>query len=298
LPPTEHHGCPPAEIDIDVAMVRRLLENQQPDLAREPLELAGFGWDNAMFRLGERLAVRLPRRRIAEELIVKEQTWLHQLAPRLSLPVPAPVRIGRPSAEYPWHWSVVPWLEGTPADLCPAHDDEGAVLANFFRALHVPAPDSAPLNPWRSVLRDEAVTQRWPAVSHAMGTMAASIRALWERALNTPIDTEPTWIHGDVHPHNVLVRERRITGVIDWGDLCEGDRASDLAAVWMLIGSASARERTLRLCGDLSEATWMRACGWAIFYGVFFAASGLAGDARHSAMGRLILERVIEGPVQ
>ena len=128
--------------------------------------------------------------------------------------------------------------------------------------------------------------------------MATSIEPLWKRALDVPIDIEPTWLHGDVHPHNVLVHEGRISGVIDWGDLCKGDRASDLAAVWMLIGSASTREQTLRLCGDLSEATWERAQGWAIFYGVIFTASGLAGDARHAAMGRLIFERVIEGPIQ
>src|SRR5690606_4628874 len=69
-------SVPPAEIDIDEARVRRLLEEQHRDLAGEPLEPAASGWDNARFRLGDALAVRLPRRASAVPFLEREQRWL------------------------------------------------------------------------------------------------------------------------------------------------------------------------------------------------------------------------------
>lgn len=107
---------------IDEALVRRLLGEQQPDLAGLPLELCDAGWDNVMWRLGTRLAVRMPRRQVAAPLIETEQRWLPELAPVLPLPVPVPLRKGRPSAGYPWPWSVVPWIEGVPGDRAPTAD--------------------------------------------------------------------------------------------------------------------------------------------------------------------------------
>ena len=76
-------GTPPAEVRVDKARVRALLRDQHPDLAERSLEVAESGFDNAMFRLGEDLAVRLPRREIAGPLIVHEQKWLPELAARL-----------------------------------------------------------------------------------------------------------------------------------------------------------------------------------------------------------------------
>src|SRR6188472_1139756 len=103
-------GMPAAEFDIDAALIRALLNAQHPDLANLPLVDVGAGWDNKLYRLGENLAVRLPRRAAAAGLIEHEQRWLSELAPQLPLPVPVPVRIGRPGCGYPWSWSVTPWL--------------------------------------------------------------------------------------------------------------------------------------------------------------------------------------------
>src|SRR5215212_7800750 len=109
-------GTPAAEFAFDSAFVAGLLADQHPDLAHLPLKMVEAGWDNALFRLGEHLAVRLPRRAIAAPLILHEQRWLPRLAERLTLPIPAPLRVGIPAPGYPWHWSVVPWQPGIPAD--------------------------------------------------------------------------------------------------------------------------------------------------------------------------------------
>jgi aminoglycoside phosphotransferase (APT) family kinase protein len=60
------------------------------------------------------------------------------------------------------------------------------------------------------------------------------VRRAWDQALAAPTDVEPTWIHGDLHPRNILVDRGRLSAVIDWGDVTRGDPATDLAAIWML----------------------------------------------------------------
>jgi aminoglycoside phosphotransferase (APT) family kinase protein len=144
---------PAAEVSVSPALVRRLLEAQQPDLAHLPVRLMAYGWDNFMYRLGDELAVRLPRRAAAAGLIVHEQRWLPVVAPRLPLPVPAPVRAGRPALGYPWPWSIVPLLPGQLAAREPPADPARAAasLGRFLGALHVPAPPDAPANPLRGI---------------------------------------------------------------------------------------------------------------------------------------------------
>src|SRR6516164_9130358 len=113
---------PPSEVAIDEALVRALLVEQHPDLAGLRITSTSAGWDNHLFRLGDHLAVRLPRRGLASDLILHEQQWLPKLGPRLPLPIPVPVRMGRPGCGYPWSWSVVPWLVGESAAVTPLRD--------------------------------------------------------------------------------------------------------------------------------------------------------------------------------
>src|SRR5262245_40482851 len=143
---------PPAEVSIDSSLVRALLDEQHADLASFALADIGEGWDNRMFRLGEDLAVRIPRRAVAAVLIEQEQRWLPRLSERLPLPIPAPVRIGRPGCGFPWAWSVVPWFPGQSALLAPSDPMMTAVaLGHFLQLLHQPAPEDAPHNPWRGI---------------------------------------------------------------------------------------------------------------------------------------------------
>jgi aminoglycoside phosphotransferase (APT) family kinase protein len=296
---TPHRSTPAAEVDVTVAMVRGLLESQHPDLAAAPLRAVDSGWDNAIFRLGERLAVRLPRRAAAVSLCAHEQRWLPQLAPLLPLPVPAPVRVGKPGGGYPWGWSVVPWLGGSAADISTPDRNQAERLAAFFHALHVPAPAEAPINKVRGVPLNErlsGIEERMRRLEAQTELITGQVRALWGRALQAPLDVPSTWLHGDLHAQNVLVESGTITAVIDWGDVCQGDRATDLAAVWMLLADRTAREAILQMCGAVSEATWMRARGWAILFAVVLVDTGRAGNPRHARMGARTLRRVAAGP--
>ena len=297
--PVFHHSKPAADIVIDEALVRSLLREQHPDLADQPLREIDSGWDNAMFRLGDSLVVRLPRRVAVTHLIEREQEWLPQLAPLLPIPVPAPVRFGHPAQNYSWRWSIVPWLAGRNADLCEPRADQAERLAAFLCALHRPAPANAPLNPYRGVpLRERALqmVERVRRLERETTLLNDDIMRIYHAAIDAPIDVAPTWLHGDLHAGNILVEDGTISGVIDWGDMTAGDRATDLATLWMNLSDRKARENAMRACNGVSDATWLRAKGWAVFFGVTLGTSGLAGDTRHALMARRTLERIVAGP--
>jgi aminoglycoside phosphotransferase (APT) family kinase protein len=191
-------------VSIDATLVRALLAAQHPDLAHLPITAVGGGWDNRLFRLGDDLAVRLPCRPESAPLVEHEQRWLPVLGPLLPLPVPVPVRGGRPDQGYPWAWSVVPWFEGRSL-LDTAVDDETAsarTLAGFLQALHKPASDDAPSNPWRGV----PLSARTPVLHGHLEQLGAdvdrvSVERTWNAVLAAPSwPGPPVWIHGDFHP--------------------------------------------------------------------------------------------------
>ena len=105
---------PAAEVEVSADLVR-LLADQHPDLARLPVEFLANGWDNELYRVGDELVARLPRRALGAQIITNEQRWLPGLAPGLPLPIPYPERTGAPGRGYPYSWSVVPYLPGVPA---------------------------------------------------------------------------------------------------------------------------------------------------------------------------------------
>jgi aminoglycoside phosphotransferase (APT) family kinase protein len=273
------------------------LADQHPDLAHLPLREVDSGWDNAIYRLGDSLAVRLPRRAAAVTLIAHEQTWLPRLADRLALPVPAPHRIGTPARGYPWRWSVLPWLKGTAADQNEPDASQARPFAAFLRSLHVPAPADAPTNPMRGVPLDQragTVGARMQRLASKTNVITPQITHIWHVALDAPLDVTPTWLRGDLHPRNVLVDDGVITGIIDWGDITSGDCATDLASIWMLFADPHARQDALAAYAPLSEATLQRARGWAVLFGVMLLETGLNDHPRHAAIGERTLRRVAE----
>jgi len=276
---------PSAEASIDSSLVRELLRAQHADLASLTLVDIGEGWDNRVFRLGRSLAVRMPRREASAVLIEQEQRWLPQLSARLPLPVPVPIRTGRPGCGFPWSWSVVPWMRGQSALLAPSDPMRMATaLGKFLRELHQPAPSDAPLNPWRGIplaARDQTLRKHLRQLQGLVDQKA--VLRVWERALPTPPwPGPPLWIHGDLHPANLLVTRERLSAVIDFGDLAAGDPATDLSVMWMLL-PASARPAFLISArgpfNPCNEDTLMRARGWALALGLSWLATSRNDEA-------------------
>lgn len=284
-------NMPAAEVLVDEALVRALLEEQFPAWSGLPLTPLAFGWDNVVLRLGDELLVRLPRRAMAAELVAHEQRWLPELAGRLPLPVPAPVGFGRPGCGYPWSWSVVPWLPGVVAESADALDLAGAAVAlgEFVVALgSVEAPVDAPVNPYRGVpLADRAAVTEERIAALGLGD---EVTALWREALAVPAWSGPArWLHGDLHPANLLVEGGRLSAVIDFGDVCSGDPACDLAVAWMLLPPAE--RAVFRSVVGADEAVWARARGWALSLAVAIL-SNSADNALMARIGRRTLEAV------
>ncbi|MEO7572712.1 MAG: aminoglycoside phosphotransferase family protein [Acidimicrobiales bacterium] len=291
-------ASPAAEIDIDVALVRALLAEQHPDLAHLAVTAVASGWDNDIFRLGDELTARLPRRLMASALVLNEQRWLPLLAPRLPLAVPVPVRVGVPSEalSYPWSWTVGPWLPGSPLEQSPPDHlaDAAMALGAFLAALHRPAPADAPANPYRGV----PLADRADRFERGLGDLGDTVdgpalRRLWHELVATPAwPGPPLWVHGDVHPLNLLVHEGRLTAVIDFGDLTAGDPASDLAGGWTFLPTAERAvfRAAAGMHGLVDDDTWSRARGWALALGVAVA----NGDDRVAAFGRRALRAALE----
>ncbi|MFJ5611914.1 aminoglycoside phosphotransferase family protein [Streptomyces sp. NPDC093221] len=294
-------------VTADAEVVRWLVREQHPDLAELELRPVDGGWDNQLWRLGEELAVRLPRTPRAPALLAKERRWLPLLAPRLPLPVPTPVRDGEPSARFPRPWAVTRWVPGSPADLTPIGRGEHAAdaLAGFLTALHRKAPADAPANPDRGVpLKSLADGFDQGVAALAEGGLDARLadgaRRVWADAVAAPESTAPpTWLHGDLHPANVVVTDGTLAGVIDFGELCAGDAANDLGAAWLLL-PAGAAPRFFAAYGRTDPATIRRARGYAVRATLGLISVGQAaekglpgGKPTWGVAGRAALERVL-----
>jgi aminoglycoside phosphotransferase (APT) family kinase protein len=277
-------------VDIDETLVRSLLAEQHPQWAQFPLKLLDAGMDNVIYRLGADRLVRLPRREKSAPLMEKELIWLPQLASRLPLPVPTPVA-GSPARGFPWRWSVVPWFDGVSADQESLADDQVLVLAEFLRALHQTAPSDAPVNPYRGVplaMRSD-IPAKLDRVLNEVNTESDTVRRLWERAVAAP-PASAVWIHGDLHPRNVIVRDGVLAAVIDWGDMAAGDPATDLACAWMLFDHWSGTDALFDAYGAGPDLV-RRALGWAIVFATVLLGSGLPEP--HPRLGKSLFAALV-----
>ena len=255
------------ELETNVALVRRLLEAQFPQWAELPLEaLAVGGTDNAIYRLGEELSVRLARRRgWTAGSLDREFEWLPRLAPSLPVRIPTPVARGVPGEGYPHAWAVYDWLDGDDAASVPFDRARAAVdLAEVLAALRRIDPDGGPPPGGRGgplAPRDEATRAGIAALGDLIDSDA--VTAAWEDALAAPAwDGPAVWLHGDLDARNLLIREGRVTGLLDWGSLCVGDPACDVKVAWAVLDAET--RPVFRDLLEIDDATWARGRGWAL----------------------------------
>lgn len=258
------------EVDTDVDLVRRLLASQHPHWAELPVErVVSAGTDNAIYRLGDRLAVRLPRISWAVDLVAKERTWLLVLAPHLPLAVPLPVAAGEPDEVFPYPWGVVRWLPGdlASADRLADPIQTAVDLADFVRALRTVDPAGGPRHSRGLPVRlNDAMVRRGIAGLRGEVDTAAVTKA-WKRVLAAPDYEGPSaWFHGDLSYLNLLAQDGKLTAVLDWGTSGVGDPAIDAIVAWSLFTS-DARQAYRDTLG-VDDAAWERGKGW-VLTGVF-----------------------------
>jgi aminoglycoside phosphotransferase (APT) family kinase protein len=255
------------EVSIDERLVRDLLVAQLPHLADLPLiRVEPWGTDNAIWRLGDDLVVRLPRIHWATGQIGREVEWLPRLAPHLPVALPEPIAVGEPCDGYPYPWAVHRWIPGESAAPDRVEDAEAFALdlAEVIRRLHGLPIDGAPAarNRARPLQDYDGATRRAiDAASHLIDAAVAT--AVWEEALAaTPHEGPRVWVHGDLEG-NCLVRSGRLCGIVDWGSACAGDPAVDIQVVWSPLFTDRSRGAFLRAL-DVDDATVARSRGAAI----------------------------------
>lgn len=294
------------DTEITESLIRSLLRDQHPDLAELPLREVEGGWGNQMWRLGDELAVRIQRMDTDFDHQLKERQWLPLLAPRLPLPIPVPMRSGAPSERFPKMWTVMTWVPGLPLDQASITRSEHAAdtLAAFLRALHVAAPADAPADTLRgghpSDLTNGFDDFLGSVDVDVIGSDVAAVRAVWEDAVAAPAWTgPPVWVHGDLHPANVVVEDGTLAGVVDFGDLFAGDPAVDLAAAWLLLPMGAAA-RFFTVYANADDAAIRRARGLAVLKCLFLMLMGQNGDRglpggkqAWGPAGRTALDRVL-----
>ena len=275
---TDHHS----EMQIDASLVRRLVAAQFPEWKELSVcPIYPGGWDNRTFRLGEQMLVRMPSAAHYAMQVEKEHRWLPRLAPLLPLPIPIPLAMGEPAESYPWHWSIYGWLEGEPATTGSITDLRrfAIQLAQFLQALQrIDAAGGPAVGP-HNFYRGGPLTTYDGETGAAIKTLRSKIdteavTAVWEAALTATWRGSPVWVHGDVSPGNLLVKEGRLSAVIDFGCLGVGDPACDLAMAWTFFDGSSREAFVTTL--SLDKATWARARGWTLWKALIIWA-GLPG---------------------
>lgn len=260
-----------AEPHIDTDLVRNLVKDQFPGLMDHDIRpVHRQGWDNRMYRLGQHLVVRLPSAARYAAQVEKEQTWLPRIAGQVSLSVPVPVAMGRPSSRFPFAWSIMEWMDGHTASVRLDLDyaEFAVAAATFLRSLWAIDAQRGPKPGAHNFQRGGALAFYDGETREMLAQLSTSIDRgaltdIWDRALSSGWDRPGVWVHGDFAPGNLLVHQGKLSGVIDFGGLGVGDPACDLVLCWTLLPD-QCRER-FRHVVDLDADTWARARGWALW---------------------------------
>ncbi|MFC6155294.1 aminoglycoside phosphotransferase family protein [Kribbella jiaozuonensis] len=258
------------EVDIDASLVERLVAEQFPRWAGLSARVVeGSGTDNVTFRLGDELAVRLPRTASTSGQVEQDLAWMPRLAPYLPVPIPEPLELGRPGQGYPFSWGVYRWLPGEPFDA--ASGDAVAVarqLAEFVRCLREVDTAGAPVPSGDPFERGTPLTPRDGMFREALDEIreyfdVARVLASWEESLAADtFDGPARWIHGDLMSGNVMVADGKLSAVIDFGTARAADPAADVMPAWWIFEGESRKAYRQALAVD--DNTWLRARGWAL----------------------------------
>jgi len=245
----------------------KLVAQQFPQYSHLPIhEVEIQGHDNRTFRLGNDMLVRLPSAEIYTVKVVIEQKWLPFLAKNLSVKIPQPIALGKPSDAYPMPWSIYSWIDGTSSNQLSLDDETLKTIAfelsEFLKQLHKIDTDGAPQAGDHNFFRGAHPSIYDAEAREALAKLNLP-DVIWGKALQSKWNKNPVWIHGDLAAGNILLKNEHLVGVIDFGGMAVGDPACDLTIAWTLFKNESRKIFYQNLA--LDEDTWNRACGWALW---------------------------------
>ena len=285
--------------DITPELVAWLIAEQFPQWSGLPVQpVALDGIDNTTFRLGDALSVRLPSADAYVEQVEKEHRWLSVLAPQLPLPIPEPLAKGVPGCGFPRPWSVYRWIDGEPAASARIADlpQFAADLAGFLAALYAIDPAGGPGPGTHNFHRGGPLAvyddETRAALAELRGHIDTGLAAeVWQAANEAAWDGPPVWFHGDAQPGNLLVRDGRLSAVIDFGTSGVGDPACDTTIAWTFFAGQSRQVFKERLPAD--AATWARGRGWAVWKAMIVLVAALRDDPEDAAYTTRVIEAIL-----
>ena len=258
-------------------LAHNLIAEQFPEYADLPItDVEKQGHDNRTYRLGEHMLIRMPTAADYALKVPKEQELLPGLAKRLSVNIPAPIKRGKTSTDYPYPFSIYRWLSGKSINLLTLTDQDKEQLAfdlaKFLKELQaindVEGPEPGQHNWWRGdhiSVYDKGAREQIAELAEIID--ATQALTLWDQACATKWDKKPVWIHGDFAIGNILMDAGKLSAVIDFGGAAVGDPACDLVIAWTYL-SGKARETFISKM-DMDSDTWLRSRAWALWKATF-----------------------------
>ena len=283
-------------------LARKLIAEQFPEYASLPIvDVEKQGHDNRTYRLGDHMLIRMPTAADYALKVPKEQELLPELAKRLSISIPAPIKMGKPSADYPYPFSIYQWLPGKSINLLTLTDQEkeqlGFDMAKFLKELQaimdIKGPEPGQHNWWRGdhvSVYDKGAREQIAELSDVIDAPRAL--ALWDQACATKWNKQPIWIHGDFAIGNILMDSGKLSAVIDFGGAAVGDPACDLVIAWTYL-SGKARETFISKM-DMDPDTWLRARAWALWKATFELCQISDKNSSEAKTQKIIIAEVIQ----
>ena len=281
----------------------KLIEEQFPEYSHLQItDVEKQGHDNRTYRLGDHMLIRMPTAADYALKVPKEQELLPQLAKRLSVSIPAPIKMGKPSTDYPYPFSIYKWLPGKSINLLTltAQDKEQLAfdLAKFLKELQaitdVEGPEPGQHNWWRGdhvSVYDKGAREQIAELTNVIDVSRAL--ALWDQACATRWDKTSVWIHGDFAIGNILMDGGKLSAVIDFGGAAVGDPACDLVIAWTYL-RGKAREIFIAEM-DMDPDTWLRARAWALWKATFELCQIADKNSPEAGLQKRIIDEVMNG---
>lgn len=289
-------------VKITLSLATELIAEQFPQWASLPIQpVEVSGWDNRTFRLGQEMSIRLPSVECYAAKVQKGQEWLPFLAPQISVPIPKPLALGQPSKNYPWHWSIYRWIEGKSANIIRIDDLNLSLiatqLAQFLKELHT-IDSTHGLKPgahnfYRGdspAVYDHETRSAIEQLRNCIDADAAT--SVWEKAISSQWEKNPVWIHGDFSAGNILIKDKTLAGVIDFGGMAIGDPACDLVIAWTFLKNES--REIFKSQVNLDPDTWARARGWALWKALITLAPLQDKNCPEALKQRLIVDEILK----
>ncbi|CAI0697841.1 aminoglycoside phosphotransferase family protein [Serratia entomophila] len=286
-------------MNIDEKLVSQLIATQFPHWANLPLRpVDAGGWDNRVFHLGNQMLVRMPSAECYASQVEKEQFWLPKLAPLLPIPISTPLALGKPAENYPWKWSIYRWIEGETAASSPVANlgEFAGDLARFLLALQSIDSAGGPAAGKQNFHRGGSLSVYDAETRQAISDLAARINVsllteIWDAGCATIWTKAPVWVHGDISAGNLLVKNHRLSAVIDFGQLGVGDPACDVVIAWTYLDAYS--RPAFREALSIDANTWARGRAWALWKALIVAVKPDNTNAVEARQAWRTIEQII-----